>query len=216
MPVIATDDDWLQKLRLNPGLDPKDSFDPKLVYYRPQYTLPQYQATVDSWNKNGPRSDLKRDGPYMIPLANIWDESWSDLGHPLLDKAKPKENLTAEQKDFINQLTATLTFLQDPYMNNISRGVWDMTKLRGTFPLLDNAPKAIQDPICKTSKLYLTWGIEIELTLPEVVSSSTVKNITLAAMNLPLRHVGPDGKKLVFSAGGTSFPVLVGALADVI
>ncbi|KAK8064637.1 hypothetical protein PG994_007275 [Apiospora phragmitis] len=64
------------------------------------------------------------DGPYDIPLAGIWDHHWADLGHPLLDQAAPNKSLTVEQKDFINSLTATVTFLQQRAAYAVNTGLW--------------------------------------------------------------------------------------------
>ncbi|KAG8408985.1 hypothetical protein J3459_010775 [Metarhizium acridum] len=63
-----------------------------------------------------------------MPLADVWDRSWSDLGHPLLDQAKPQEILNEEQKQFINSLSAKLTLLHSPYTGNVSRGMWDINE----------------------------------------------------------------------------------------
>ena len=218
MPVIATDKDWLQSLMPDPQWNAGDLVDPRMIFYRPLYSLPAYETTSDYWVKSNAASGKERSGPWTIPLAGIWDRSWSDLGHPLLDQAKPQETFTDEQKTFINSLTASLTFLQSPYSGTISPGSWNVTDLRARFPLQPDAPPSIKAPVCKTSKLILAWGVEIELTVPETISvdSITLKNVTLAAMDLPLRSVTGNGNKLTFRAGGEGIPVLVGALADVI
>jgi hypothetical protein len=173
--------------------------------------------TTDYWIKSvGASSNILRDGPYMVPLAGVWDRQWSDLGHPLLDSFQPHETLSDEQKQFINTLSVTLTFLQKPYSGAIDRGLWDVTNYRDKFKLHPDAPSRIKKPTCKTSSLILAWGIEIEITIPEVVSLSEVKNSTLAVMDLPLKMVGGNGNKLVFSSGGDGIPILVGALADIV
>ncbi|KAG8533373.1 uncharacterized protein KY384_002156 [Bacidia gigantensis] len=115
MPVIAIDKDWLQSLKLNPSSNADDLVDPKAIFYRPLYSLPTYEITSDYWVKSYAALGKERDGPWTVPLAGIWDRSWSDLGHPLLDQVKPQEAFTAQQKTFINSLTTTLTFLQSPY-----------------------------------------------------------------------------------------------------
>ncbi|KAM0428833.1 hypothetical protein ACHAPT_006633 [Fusarium lateritium] len=217
MPVVAVDQDWLQAALQDPTKNPQDLVDPSMVYYRPLYSLPQYATTADYWTETvGASSRMVHDGPYMIPLAGVWDREWSELGHPLLDHAKPHESLSDDQKNFINSISATLTFLQKPYAGNIDRGLWDVTDLRGKFNLHPDAPPSIKSRGCKTSKLILAWGIEIVFTIPDIISLDAVKNVTLAAMDLPLKSVGKKGNKLVFSAGGDGFPVLVGAFANII
>lgn len=217
MPVITVDQDWLQMALHDPNHSIKDLVDPTTVFYQPLYTLPFYEVTTDYWIKASVAStDMVRDGPYQIPLANVWDRLWADLGHPLLDQAKTHEKLTDDQKKFINSLSATLTFIQKPYAGNVSRGLWDVSDIRSMFPLQPNAPKSVKNPVCKTSKLILTWGIEIELTIPEVISLDEIANTTLAIMDLPLKRVAGSSDKLVFSAGNDGFPILMGALADVV
>ena len=217
MPVIAIDSNYIPQLLRNPTLVAEDLVSSKNVFYQPLHGLPQYETVADYWIKaSAVSSDPKRDGPYMIPLADIWKRPWSDLGHPLLDQARTQESLTEEQKQFMNSLTATLTFLQTPYSGSISRGLWDVTDLRNRFHLQPDAPQSIKGTVCKTSKLILAWGIEIELTIPDVVPSSSIKNITLAAMDLPLKISPGNSNKLTFTAGGDGLPILVGAFADVI
>lgn len=208
MKVIAIDEDWLSH-------PIQDAVDSKYIFYRPEYVLPDYQTTALNWIKQG-ISSFTRVGPYEIPLVNIWDRSWSDLGHSLLDSAQPNEKLTPESKDFINSLTATMTFLQPPYAADIHRGVWDINDLRRSFPLKPDAPQMVKNQFCKTTRLILAWGLEIELNIPYSVSTNSIGNVTLASMDLPLQRVGNDGKKMIFSAGDTGFPILLGAIADII
>ncbi|KAG5655563.1 hypothetical protein KAF25_003900 [Fusarium avenaceum] len=217
MPVIAVDEDWLERGIRDQTKTIAELVDPKLIYYRPFYSLSHYEMTTDYWIKSiGASSEILRDGPYMVPLAGVWDRQWSDLGHPLLDSFQPHETLSDDQKQFINSLSATLTFLQKPYSGALDRGLWDVTNFRDKFKLHPNAPSVIKKPICKTSTLIMAWGIEIEITIPEVVLWSEAKNSTLAVMDLPLKSVGGDGNKLVFSSGGDGIPVLLGALADIV
>jgi len=220
MPVVAIDSDWVGQLLQNPTSDSTLESLPNLlksVYYRPLYSLPDYSGIVNNWYKNVPSaSNMIRDGPHPLPLAGIWDRSWADLGHPLLDDAQLPGGgeLSPEKKDFINSLSATLTFIQKPYEGNVNRGMWDVPDARGRFELQPHAPQRVREAVYKTSKFIIAWGIEIELTIPEVLSQSeaSVKNITLAGMDLPLKEV-VGGNKLVFSGGG-DYPILVGAFAE--
>ncbi|KAL9093883.1 MAG: hypothetical protein Q9165_003806 [Trypethelium subeluteriae] len=211
MKVIAIDENWLSQL---PPVE--EGVAPKLVFYRPEYTLPDYQTTALYWIKQGVSKSTIRDGPYEIPLANIWDRLWSDLGHPLLDDAQPQEKLTPESKAFINSLSATVTFLQRPYCKDIRRGLWDIKDPRDRFPLQLDAPRVLRQQFCKTTRLILAWGLEIELNLPDSIDINSAASVSLASLNLPLVHTGSDGRKMIFSSGDTGFPILVGALADII
>ncbi|KAK4163793.1 hypothetical protein QBC43DRAFT_345005 [Cladorrhinum sp. PSN259] len=243
MPVIAIDDDWIEKLKQKIAADNTGSSsrsrggreDPfamdmdsvvgssaslkDLVYYRPAHDMGDYESVVSDWYRSVPYPDsIYRDGPHRLNLAGVWDRSWADLGHPLLDDAAPPGGeLTEPQKKFINGLDATLTFLHKPYKGNIRRGAWDVLNLRDTYDLQPDAPASLFEPVYKTTRLIIAWGIEIELTIPEAIAASDVdvRKITLAGMDLPLQDVVGNGNKLIFRGGG-DFPILLGAFADLV
>lgn len=217
MPVIAIDQNWVQ-IRKDTGREGEDAIDQKLVYYRPWYNLSAFATTYADWFQLSAASSApKRDDTYSIPLAGIWDKTWSALGHPELDDAAPSENLNAAQKDFVNSLTATLTFLYKPAIVDVHTGQWDVQGFRSDFPLQPDAPGDLREPICKTSKMILAWGMEIEIELPESsLSPPGIKNLTLSALDMPLKEVRGDGRRLAFQAGADGIPILVGTLADVI
>ncbi|KAM7194156.1 hypothetical protein V8F20_008076 [Naviculisporaceae sp. PSN 640] len=220
MPVIAVDADWIRQQELE-GKTRENLVDPKNVYYRPCYSLPNYEATVNDWYAAVPSpSTMVRNGPHVFPLANILNRKWADLGHPLLDNAKLSEGeLTSAQIDFINSLDGTLTFLQEPYVGHVTRGPWDINgSVRDLYDLRPGAPKVLQDTVLKTTKLIIAWGMEIELTIPDVLPVSvdtSIRNVTLAGMDLPLQPDAGNKNKLVFRGGGKG-PILIGAIADMI
>ncbi|KAM7217517.1 hypothetical protein V8F06_007148 [Rhypophila decipiens] len=242
MPVVTVDADWIEMLKLmnstNPGTDPSTmgmaavSAQLKLkdlVYHRPLHEMNNYQSTVNIWYKSvGSPGNIPRDGPYRLDLAGIWERSWADLGHPLLDSAAlPGGELTPQKKDFLNSLSATVTFIHKPFRGNITRGTWDVRDPR-QFRLQPDAPPSLEERVYKTSRLIIALGIKIELVLPEAVAGAAseigVKNITLADLDLPLKEVsGEGGNKLIFSggwdfdqSGGVDFPILLGAFADLV
>ncbi|KAK4210891.1 hypothetical protein QBC37DRAFT_447357 [Rhypophila decipiens] len=242
MPVVTVDADWIEMLKLmnstNPGTDPSTmgmaavSAQLKLkdlVYHRHLHEMNNYQSTVNTWYKSmGSPGNIPRDGPYRLDPAGIWERSWADLGHRLLDSgALPGGELTSQKKDFLNSLSATVTFIHKPFRGNITRGTWDVKNPR-RFRLQPDAPPSQDERVYKTSRLIIAWGIKIELVLPEAVvdaaSDIGVKNITLADLDLPLKEVsGEGGNKLIFSggwdfdqSGGGDFPILLGAFADLV
>lgn len=215
MPVVAVSEDWIMKMKNQPDLTNKKLVDPQLVYYRPAYSLPNFETVVNYWiSSNAQSSTIVRDGPYVIPLAGIWDRSWEELGHPLLDDTKPPQALTEDQKNFINSLQATITCIQKPYAGDVDPGSWCVDKPRN-FRLSPKAPSMLHRTVCRTSKMIIAWGIEIEITLPEMAPLSAYDRITLTGMDLPCRS-SEDGKKLIFQAGGDSYPLLLGVIADLI
>jgi hypothetical protein len=208
----------------------------------PAYGLLHYEATVKYWidrsgaslvaTGNNDLDRLERDGPYTIPLADVWERSWADLGHPLLDRAKQAVPLTDERKELINSLGVTVTFLQRPRVANVSRGPWDVNDARARFDLNPNAPQSLSKTVYKTSRLIIALGVEIELKVPEDMTTSStlggsvdkgtmkkMMNTTLAGMDLPFKTVkkeGQCGERLMFRGGGDGFPILLGAFADMV
>ncbi|KAK4442999.1 hypothetical protein QBC34DRAFT_311883 [Podospora aff. communis PSN243] len=228
MPVLAVDRDWITFSKHNPDMASQQLVDAERhnIYYRPAYGLSHYETTVKYWIDRyaaglsaNPIDRLERDGPYTIPLADVWERSWADLGHPLLDQAEQAVPLTDERKELINSLTATVTFLQRPFVGNVSRGMWDVNDARERFDLGPSAPQSLRETVYKTSKLIIAWGIEMELTVPEDMEKKRLMNITLAGMDLPFKtvHTGPQGgARLLFRGGGDGFPILLGAFADMV
>ncbi|KAM7210392.1 hypothetical protein V8F06_014223 [Rhypophila decipiens] len=231
MPVVAVDQDWIQKLALqnsnNPGADPStmtmESISAELkdqIYYRPAHEMNNYASTVSMWYKSlANPGDIPRDGPHRLDLAGIWNRSWADLGHPLLDAAAvPGGELSDEKKKFLDSLSATVTFVHKPYKGKVTRGKWDVNDPR-QFQLQSDAPSSLAEKVFRTSSLIMAWGIEIELTLPTevagVVGDIGMRNITLDDLNMPLQAVDGDGNKMVFRGGG-EIPILLGAFADLV
>ncbi|KAK4221697.1 hypothetical protein QBC38DRAFT_540006 [Podospora fimiseda] len=212
--VLAVDRDWqlVDAERRN-------------IYYRPAYGLPHYETTVKYWiDRYGaglanPVDRMDRDGPYTIPLVNVWERCWADLGHPLLDQAEQAAPLSDERKELINSLSATVTFLQRPFVAKFEQ--------RHLGP---SVPQSLRETVYKTSRLIIAWGVEIELTVPEdmmlgtlgSVDKGTIKkmmNMTLAGTDLPFKTVknrGQGRSKLLFRGGGDGFPILLGAFADMV
>ncbi|TGO55485.1 hypothetical protein BELL_1454g00010 [Botrytis elliptica] len=238
MPVLAVDRDWVTFAKHNPDMAGQQLLDAERrnIYYRPAYMLPHYETTVRYWTDRygaslaNPVNRLERDGPYTIPLADVWERCWADLGHPLLDQAEQAVPLNAERKELINSLSATVTFLQRPFVATVSRGMWDVNDPRARFELGPSAPQSLRETVYKTSRLIIAWGVEIELTVPEDMMSATLgsvdkgtmkkmMNMTLAGMDLPFKTVkngGQGGSRLVFRGGEDGFPILLGAFADMV
>ncbi|KAJ1328208.1 hypothetical protein MN608_07544 [Microdochium nivale] len=139
MPVVTISEDWVARLLQNPDLKADSLIDPAWIYYRPAYALPEYEKDASAWAKAAVGT-LSRDGPYMIPLAGVWDRDWADLGHPLLDQAKPAEKLTDEQKEILSSLTVNLTYLQEPYSYEVNTGEWGVHDFQH-FQLPSTAPE---------------------------------------------------------------------------
>ena len=240
MPVLAVDRDWVTFAKHNPDMASHQLVDAERrnIYYRPAYGLPHYETTVKYWIDRfgvvGNDNRLERDGPYTIPLVDVWERSWADLGHPLLDEAQQAVLLSDERKELINELSVTVTFLQRPFVANVSRGMWDVNDARGRFELAPSAPQSLRETVYKTSRLIIAWGVEIEMTVPQDVGTlggsgdkgamnkMKLMNMTLAGMDLPFKTVksdggqGQGGNRLLFRGGGDGFPILLGAFADMV
>lgn len=232
MPVITISEDWVARVqRLLAGTDDKGLVHPAWIYYRPAYSLPSYDTDAASW-ASAAVGPLERDGPYMIPLAGIWDRDWADLGHPLLDSAKPAEKLTDQQKNILSSLTVNLTYLQKPISYQVNAGDWAVHDFRN-FDLPSTAPEWLSAKVCRTSKMIFAWGIEIEIIIPDLsvvngldvsgrpsqgdtVSEAALRNLTLTALDLPLKPEASASNKLVFQSVARPVPLLLGVLADVV
>lgn len=230
MPVVTISEDWVAQLN-NPDRKANSLIDPAWIYYRPAYTLPEYEKDAAAWAKAA-SGTLERDGPYMIPLAGVWDRDWADLGHPLLDQAKPAEKLTDEQKEILSSLTVNLTYLQEPYSYEVNTGDWGVHDFRH-FQLPSTAPEWLVTQVCRTSKMIFAWGIEIEIVIPDLsvaggkdgtgspsggdaISEAALRNLTLTALDLPLKPEASASNKLVFQSVARPVPLLLGVLADVV
>ena len=134
----------------------------------------------------------------------------------MLDAAQPPQVMTNTQKDFISSLKATITYIQKPCAIDVDAGLWCVKNPRAHFTLDSDAPAFLKEQVCRTSKMIMAWGIEIEIILPEMITTQAFQNTTLAAMDLPTKVTGPNGNKLLFEAGGDTYPLLLGVIADII
>ncbi|KAH6686931.1 hypothetical protein F5X68DRAFT_261908 [Plectosphaerella plurivora] len=219
MPVIAIDqgDKWIELFTANPDKDKETNFDRNLIYYRPFYSIPNYALEVQYWIQGAAASPTDdENGLYTVPLAGIWDRSWSELGHPALDMAKPYVALTPEMKDFINSLDVTLRFVKRTFAGDVTRGLWDVPGLRGKFELPSSAPESIKQPVCKTSRLFFAWGLEMMVKFPDALPDGAVKNLSISALGMPMKRVAGKPDSLVFTSENAGYPVLVGGIADVV
>lgn len=198
---------------------PERTIDSKLLYYRPLYNLPGFETTVLQWNAFWAQVPEATREQIAMPLA-VWDRKWKTLGHPLLDEVEPAETLTPAQKDYIMKLDATITFLYKPTAVDVYRGLWDVSdfgRFRREHPLPPSAPGDLKAPVCKTTSMIMTWGIEIELILPEPLPADTVvERLTLTVLDLPLAKVSDDKRKLAFRSTYNGFPILLGSLARIV
>jgi hypothetical protein len=217
MPVIAVDQDWVEVRKANPDTDKEKFFDPNLKFYRPLYSIPKYALEVSYWIQGAAISPTDdENGTYSVPLAGVWDRSWSELGHPALDKAAPYVPLTPEMKNFFNSLEVNLRFIKRTFAGDVARGMWDVPDLRDKFELQSSAPQSIREPVCKTSRLFFAWGLEMEVIFPEVLPDAAIKKMSISALGMPLKRVSGKNDRLVFTSSNAGYPVLVGGLADVV
>ena len=209
MPCSAISEDYIRR-------EGHIKVDPSTIYYRPAYSIANWEMICNSWAGRFKRLD----GPYNINFRNLQDIKtwpWEYLGHKDLDSAKPL-SLSETDQQVYDQLDATITFKGGrPAVVDVNRGLWDVKALRSTMtPLSKTAPAVVAKPFCKTTKLLLSFGFEIKFKLPQSIGLTQAKDINLAPLRLPASRVSEDGTVLTFSAGGNTYPVLLAVLANVV
>jgi hypothetical protein len=186
--------------------------DPRDIYYRPLYSLPDYDHICNNWSNS---STSLEDQVYPISLdpKSLQATTWASLGHPALDQASPV-TLTATQAQLWSQATATITFKGKPAVVDVARGMWDVNT--SLMPKLSpSAPAEIRQPFVETTKLLLAWGLEIKLKFPKDAVPLLVDEDN-SMWGVPFQISGADPTELRFTAGGQFYPILVAALGSLV
>lgn len=216
MPCIALSEDFIYSAKAQAGsplvVNPKD------VYYRPFYNLPGFNLICNAWQytQTDPAT-ATRFGPIPISLLDAIDNrSWSDLGHPGLDKAKALK-LSDAERELLKTLRVTLTFIGEPATIDVNRGFWDVPNVRTALPrVAETLPPVVSRPFCKTIKMMLAWAIEISVKLP--ISSSELSNndVSLGFLNIPWNRTEKSTNELLFTTDCSTYPLLLATLAVVV
>lgn len=215
MRCIALSEDFIYNPQIQAGapliVDPKDT------YYRPFYNLPSLDLICNAWQyANTDDALVDRVGPIPISLLDPADGSWSDLGHPGLDKAKAP-TLTDAQRELLKSFQVSLTFVGKPAVIDVNRGFWDEPNIRTKLPTVAKTlPPVVSRPFCKTIKMMFAWGIEISIKLPVSVGDLLSKNVSLSFLKIPMVPVKDSPNEMRFTAGCTTYPLLLATLATVV
>ncbi|CZT05737.1 uncharacterized protein RCO7_03908 [Rhynchosporium graminicola] len=215
MPCIAVSDDYIRDPTIRPS--GKIVVDPKDVYYRPLYNLPNFDATCNNWQAiNSDVSKIERVGPLPILMAEAASRSWSELGHDGLDSAIPAP-LSDAQKELLQTLQISLTFLGKPAAVSLDRGMWDVPNVRSKFKVASTLPAVVRRPFCKTTKMLLAWGMEICITFAISVTDLSKEKISLAGFKIPPLDADADNpNQMRFVAGRSTYPLLLAVLAKIV
>ncbi|KAJ8117460.1 hypothetical protein OPT61_g1352 [Boeremia exigua] len=207
MPCYAMDLDYVRESELNNGrlhLDQRD------IYYRPFYSLTDYERTCNNWNKPSlPRTSVS----YPISLDPRELGTWAELGHGALDKSSAT-TFTTEQADLLASVKATITFSCKPAVISVERGLWDVVPLKSSC-LSIAAPSYLKRPFMKTTKLLITKGFDIDIQIPTAYTGST-SGLRINRWGIPLSNISDDQKHLKFSADGESYPIILAALGSLV
>ncbi|CAM1510819.1 Fc.00g083320.m01.CDS01 [Cosmosporella sp. VM-42] len=215
MRCIALSEDFIYNPEVQAGgsltVDPKDT------YYRPFYNLPNLDLVCNTWQyMNTDETTVDRVGPIPISLLDAADRSWSDLGHPGLDKAKAP-TLTDAERDLLKSLQVSITFVGAPAVISVNRGFWDEPNIRAKLSTVAKTlPPVVARPFCKTIKMMFAWGIEISIRLPVSVNDLSSKNVSLGFLKIPMAPVKDSPNEMRFTAGCNTYPLLLATLATVV
>lgn len=207
MPCYAIDLDYVRENQVNNGnlhLDPRD------IYYRPFYSLTDYERTCNNWNKlNLPPTDVT----YPISLDQKDLGTWAELGHEALD-ATEVSGFSSAQAELLATVTASITFRSKPAVINIDRGFWDVVPLR-QIALAATAPSYLKEPFMKTTKLLITKGFDIDIQIPTGYTGPT-SGLRITRWGIPLASISEDQKHLRFSASGEAYPIILAVLGSLV
>jgi len=219
MVCVAVSEDTIYTQFPSPEYPYRNYVDLKERYYRPRYTLPNFDSTCNQWqyaNTSGP--ETARRGPYPVSLIDAIDAPWSDLGHEKLDKAEP-HRLSDKQRNLLKNIQISVTFIGKPAIIDVERGWWDVPNVRRDNPeVAATLPKFLKRPFCKTTKMMLAWGIEITFKLPSGAGEdfSVAENVSLNFLNVCPEAVPGQPNVWKFTAGCNTYPLLLAAVAKVI
>jgi hypothetical protein len=215
MVCIATSDDYIRDPDVMAG--GKIVVNPKDRYYRPLYSLPNFDAICNNWQyMNTDSSTIERVGPYPISMLDAAERSWSDLGHQWLDSAK-EPKISPAQRELLQTLQVSMTFVGRPAAVGLDRGFWDVPNVRKKLKSVSKTlPAFVRRPFCKTTKMLFVWGIEIRIKLPVAVDDLSSKNVSLGFLKVPLAPVKDSTNELLFTAGCDTYPLLLAVLSSII
>lgn len=109
--------------------------------------LREAAAICDSWIANA--SSATAATRYTVDLDGLDDVSWVMLGDAELDDAA-LSTMTDADKVVFSQLQTSITFMGQPQVSDVNRGLWDM-----------KAPRSA--------------GIKLSAKAPEVIGTSSVR-----------------------------------------
>jgi hypothetical protein len=154
MPVSAMNQDYVRR-HVESGKP--IVVDKASIFYKPFYDLPGWETVVNNWavNNNTPRV-------FFINFRGLSQVTWASFGHEELDAVTPTV-LTDQQRALVEGLQGKISFYNQPRVMDVERGLWDVNRFRHAGNLTPEAPQAVRDRFCKTTRLLLTWGFSIEL-----------------------------------------------------
>ncbi|KAJ8131566.1 hypothetical protein O1611_g2061 [Lasiodiplodia mahajangana] len=188
-----------------------DNAKPTDIVYRPRYYLSGYQSTAKRWRDEYCQKFTSPE-QRIISFEGLKDLKWSQLGITDSDSDDDFE-ATAETADFEVTLTYTGICSFD-----VRRGLWNIDDFRTLLPqLASTAPPDCKQPVYKTTKLLLAYGVDLVLKLPKTMDQDLAKRLRLmpgVLDDLPLTLVG--GNELhAKPQTNDAYPVLLAVLADV-
>ncbi|KAI0097924.1 hypothetical protein GGR51DRAFT_552818 [Nemania sp. FL0031] len=188
-----------------------DDAKPTDIVYRPRYYLSGYQSTAKRWRDEYSQRFTSPE-ERIISFEGLKDLKWSQLGITDSDSDDDFE-ATAETAAF--EVTLRYTGIC-PF--DVKRGLWNIDDFKTLLPeLVSTAPPDCKQPVYKTTKLLLAYGVDLVLKLPKTMDQDLAKRLRLmpgVLDDLPLTLVG--GNELhAKPQTNDAYPVLLAVLADV-
>ena len=205
MPCIALSQDQV-------ALPKPLQVDTKDIFYRPQHSLSDYERQYTAWLSQS----KKLHGPHDVHLAEVDTLTWAGLGHPDLDQAKPLD-ISSSTMGLYKIIGIQLWFIGGstaPVALDVERGLWNQS-FRDLGKLSEDAPSYLREPICKTTKLLLAWGLRMEITFPAFVSEADRRSF-IASLRYSFQQ-DEQNKDMYFSqTGADTYPILLASLSDIV
>ncbi|KAF4335363.1 hypothetical protein FBEOM_10772 [Fusarium beomiforme] len=179
------------------------------IVYRPRYYLSGDRSTAKRW-RDEYYDKTAAPEQRLVSFEVLKNKTWAQLG--IIEPTGANDIDNTPEIDFNVTLIYTGIGVFD-----VKRGLWDINDFRTLLPqLASTAPPDCHQPLYKTTKLLLAYGVNVILKLPQVMDQDVASRLRLMPGlmdDLPLTLV--NGNELhAQPQTNDAYPVLLAVLAD--
>ena len=135
---------------------------------------------------------------------------WASLDHVGSDNSAPPNSA-----DDINYSISAKPSYVGLQAFDVDRGLWDVDKPR-KLRLGPNAPRDLQNPFCKATKLLLGYGVDLTITPPLAITAADIlnQNRIVSLLGVPFTQRNVQKNELHVPLGDKACRVLLAVLAQ--